>query len=83
MSGAERTVCAMTKQMQQNTPVPVLDEPCPRCDSTAVRAIVFGPLDFEVEATDLSGALALDEGPIFDCRECGFEWGLAVRDLLA
>ena len=83
MSAAARTVCAMTKQMQQNAPAEVLDEPCPRCDSTAVRAIVYGPLDFEVEAAVGPGALTLDDGPIFDCRECGFEWGLAVRELLA
>jgi len=74
----------MTKQMQHSAPHLVIDEPCPRCDSLAVRAIVYGPLDFEVEveADDVSGALALDEAPIFDCRECGFQWGAAVRDLL-
>ncbi len=83
MSEARRTVTAMTKQMQHSAPNLVVDEPCPRCDSLAVRAIVYGPLDFEVEASDISGALALDEAPIFDCRECGFEWGAAVRDLLS
>lgn len=83
MSVAGRTVTAMTKQMQHSAPHLVIDEPCPRCDSLAVRAIVYGPLDFEVEAGDASGALALDDAPIFDCRECGFQWGAAVRDLLS
>ena len=36
----------------------------------------------EVEA-DVSAAGLHDEGPIFDCRDCGFEWGEAVRDLLS
>ncbi|AWB96391.1 hypothetical protein DCE93_12650 [Agromyces badenianii] len=83
MSVARRTVTTMTKQMQHNAPHLVIDEPCPRCDSLAVRAIVYGPLDFEVEATVAPSAVALDDAPIFDCRECGFEWGAAVRDLLA
>ncbi|MFF2271785.1 hypothetical protein ACFVTX_05910 [Agromyces sp. NPDC058136] len=72
----------MTKQLQREAPVEALDEPCPRCGSGAVRAIVYGPLDLAVEA-DAIETLLLDEAPIFDCRDCGFEWGLAVRDLLA
>ncbi|WP_127794525.1 hypothetical protein [Agromyces sp. LHK192] len=62
----------------------VLDDPCPRCGSQTVRAIVYGPLDFEVEVSqgevDLGAFIA--DAPIFDCRDCGFEWGLAVRELL-
>ena len=23
------------------------------------------------------------EDPLFDCRECGFEWGELVRDLMS
>ncbi|GAA2035521.1 hypothetical protein GCM10009819_19990 [Agromyces tropicus] len=60
----------------------VLDEPCLRCGSTAVRAIVYGPLDLAVEADAAASGFAA-EAPIFDCRECGFEWGEAVRDLLS
>ncbi|UOE42935.1 hypothetical protein [Agromyces larvae] len=73
----------MTEQMQQNV-VPggtaVHDDPCPRCGSTGVRVILYGPLDLEVEA--VPGFAGVDDAPIFDCRECGFEWGLAVRELL-
>ena len=29
-----------------------------------------------------AGALPADE-PLFDCRECGFEWGELVRDLMS
>ncbi|WP_350348838.1 hypothetical protein ABIQ69_02565 [Agromyces sp. G08B096] len=71
----------MTDQMQLNVAHQVLDDPCPRCGSLTVRAIVYGPLDFAVEAEPLD-AVSVDDAPIFDCRDCGFEWGLAVRDLL-
>jgi hypothetical protein len=85
----------MTEQMQMNrehrVPNTVLDDPCPRCGSATVRVILYGPLDFEVEAVDTGDLGASDLGtadifsdaPIFDCSDCNFEWGLAVRDLLA
>ncbi|QAY72966.1 hypothetical protein ET445_06020 [Agromyces protaetiae] len=50
-------------------------DPCPRCGSASVRAIVYGPLDFEVEASGDRDAFTIDDAPVFDCRECGFEWG--------
>jgi hypothetical protein len=85
MSVARRTVTAMTNPLQPTLEPHVLDEPCLRCGSTAVRAIVYGPLDIEVEVevTDAAGTRSLDDAPIFDCRDCGFEWGEAVRDLLS
>lgn len=64
----------------------LVEERCPRCDSREVRAIVYGPLDLEIEApADAAAGLDpfADDSPIFDCRECGFEWGFAVRELLA
>lgn len=77
---------AMAEQMQLNRDMAnhsVLEDPCPRCGSATIRAIVYGPLDFEVEVAGAADALdVFDEAPIFDCRDCGFEWGLAVRDLL-
>lgn len=82
MSEGRRTLTAMTNQLQTEAPREVLDEPCPRCGSAAVRAIVYGPLDLAVEAEAVDPFLT-DDAPIFDCRDCGFEWGLAVRDLLA
>jgi predicted RNA-binding Zn-ribbon protein involved in translation (DUF1610 family) len=83
MSEAPRTVNAMTDTQLHPAPH-ALDDPCPRCGSATVRAIVYGPLDFEVETIDAAEAFsAFDDAPIFDCRDCGFEWGLAVRDLLA
>jgi len=61
-----------------------LEDPCPRCGGVTVRVIVYGPLDFEVDAVEADERVgAFDDAPIFDCSECGFEWGLAVRDLLA
>lgn len=85
MSAAARTVRGMVQQMQPNVAPRVLDDPCPRCGSADVRAIVYGPLDFEVEvaASESTSFGDADDAPIFDCRECGFEWGFAVRDLLA
>ncbi|MGR2752778.1 hypothetical protein [Agromyces arachidis] len=71
----------MTNQTHPTLEPNVLDEPCLRCGSAAVRVIVYGPLDFEVEATE--AARAADAAPIFDCRDCGFEWGESVRDLMA
>ncbi|WP_430647491.1 hypothetical protein [Agromyces sp. GXS1127] len=72
----------MTNQPLPTLEPDVLDEPCLRCGSAAVRVIVYGPLDLEVEA-DAAAAAFSAETPIFDCRDCGFEWGEAVRDLLA
>ncbi|MGX5696833.1 hypothetical protein ACWKWP_11595 [Agromyces soli] len=63
----------------------LVEEHCPRCDSHEVRAIVYGPLDLEIEAAaDAAAGLDpfADDTPIFDCRDCGFEWGFAVRELL-
>lgn len=81
MSAASPTVMAMTNPTQPTLEPQVLDEPCLRCGSAAVRVIVYGPLDLEVEADATSAGLHAD-APIFDCRDCGFEWGEAVRDLL-
>ncbi|WP_022888643.1 hypothetical protein [Agromyces italicus] len=71
----------MTNLAQTESSIAVLDEPCPRCGSGSVRVIVYGPLDLAVEAESVDLLLS-DDSPIFDCRECGFEWGLAVRELL-
>ncbi|BDZ55286.1 hypothetical protein GCM10025870_23590 [Agromyces marinus] len=79
---AARTVMAMTNQPLPTLEPDVLDEPCLRCGSAAVRVIVYGPLDLEVEASAAAAGLS-GEAPIFDCRDCGFEWGEAIRDLLA
>lgn len=77
----------MTNQVQITIEQNVLDEPCPRCGSTAVRAVVFATSsdDFVVdfEATNAGAAPALVDDPLFDCRECGFEWGELVRDLMS
>ena len=72
----------MTNRTYPTLEPDVLDEPCLRCGSAAVRVIVYGPLDLEVEV-DLAAVGLHAEAPIFDCRDCGFEWGEAVRDLLA
>ncbi len=82
MSAVARTVMAMTNQPLPTLEPDVLDEPCLRCGSAAVRVIVYGPLDLEVEV-DATAAHLSAEAPIFDCRDCGFEWGEAVRDLLS
>jgi len=76
----------MRNQVQITVEQNVLDEPCPRCGSTAVRAVVFtsNSVEFVVdsEATDAAVDAALID-PLFDCRECGFEWGELVRDLMS
>lgn len=72
----------MTNQTHPTLEPDVLDEPCLRCGSAAVRVIVYGPLDFEVEATG-TVPVGTYADPIFDCRDCGFEWGESIRDLLA
>ena len=86
MSGARRTVAAMTNQVQIASEHDVLDEPCPRCGSTAVQAVVYTAwveVSPESGATDAAiGPVPVDE-PLFDCRECGFEWGELVRDLMS
>ena len=77
----------MTNQVQITVEQNVLDEPCPRCGSTAVRAVVFAPSAVETmvdsEATDAGAAPAHVDDPLFDFRECGFEWGELVRDLMS
>ena len=87
MSRAPRTVAAMTNQVQITVEQNVLDEPCPRCGSTAVRAVVFAPSSVEITldsgSTDAAVSPALVDDPLFDCRECGFEWGELVRDLMS
>ena len=81
MSDAGRTVGGMTKQVQQILEYDVLDEPCPRCASTSVRVVAGFT---SMSAADASGGDALaHEDPLFDCRECGFEWGELVRDLMS
>jgi predicted RNA-binding Zn-ribbon protein involved in translation (DUF1610 family) len=62
------------------------DEPCPRCGSTAVRAVVYAnsvDVFVEPDATDAAAGALPNEDPLFDCRECGFEWGELVRDLMS
>lgn len=84
ISTAGRTVGAMTNQVQITVDHDVLDEPCPRCGSTAVRAVIFtGPVEIVIEATDATADPFAGEDPLFDCRECGFEWGELVRDLMS
>ena len=76
----------MTNQVQTSVAHDVLDEPCPRCGSTAVRVVVMTPsfeVLTEVEATDAAAAAFAHDDPLFDCRECGFEWGELVRDLMS
>jgi len=85
MPASERTVSAMTNQVQITVEHDVLDEPCPRCGSTAVRVVVHSTW-VEVTAdsalTDAAGGAVPVDDPLFDCRECGFEWGELVRDLM-
>jgi predicted RNA-binding Zn-ribbon protein involved in translation (DUF1610 family) len=74
----------MTNQLQTTVEHDVLDEPCPRCGSTAVRAVVTAlwvesPVD---PVTDAAADAFLVDDPLFDCRECGFEWGELVGDLM-
>jgi hypothetical protein len=87
MSRARRTVAAMTNQVHITVEQNVLDEPCPRCGSTAVRAVVFTADSVELVvdsgATEAAASPALVDDPLFDCRECGFEWGELVRDLMS
>ena len=87
MSRAPRTVAAMTNQVQITVEQSVLDEPCPRCGSTAVRAVVFASNSVELVvdsgSTDAAASPAVVDDPLFDCRECGFEWGELVRDLMS
>lgn len=74
----------MMNQVQTTTGHDVLDEPCPRCESTSVRVVAYTAwveLDADTTADAAAGALPVDE-PLFDCRECGFEWGELVRDLM-
>lgn len=74
VSEGRRNVCAMSPSVDVRPPVTeraALDEPCPRCEGARVRVIVLG--------------LAADDeevAPLFECRECGFEWGEAIRELM-
>ena len=83
LSAGARTVGRMTNQVQITLEHDVLGEPCPRCGSTAVRAVVYATsVEVLNESTDApSDAFDADE-PLFDCRECGFEWGELIRDLM-
>jgi predicted RNA-binding Zn-ribbon protein involved in translation (DUF1610 family) len=76
----------MTNQVQTSVAHDVLDEPCPRCGSTTVRLVVVAP-SFpsvaDIESTDAAPDAFAHEDPLFDCRECGFEWGELVRDLMS
>ena len=87
MSAVRRTVAAMTNQVQITLEHDVLDEPCPRCGSTAVRVVVYATshdveVEVALEATDAAAAALPVSDPLFDCLECGFEWGELVRDLM-
>jgi hypothetical protein len=82
MSAARRTVGAMRNQLQTSVAHDVLDEPCPRCGSTTVRVVVTSSLNavVEIDSTDAAAGAFAHEDPLFDCRECGFEWGGHVSD---
>ena len=83
MSAARRTVGAMRNQLQTSVAHDVLDEPCPRCGSTTVRAVVYASSILAAgEPTDAAADPFDVDGPLFDCRECGFEWGELIRDLM-
>lgn len=72
-----------TNQVQITIEHDVLDEPCPRCGSTAVRAVVYASSMRAVLGSTDAAADPFDvDGPLFDCRECGFEWGELIRDLM-
>lgn len=81
MSEAARTVAAMTNHVQQTLEVEILDDPCPRCGSDAVR--VVASLSVAVIEADAAADGRIDDDPLFDCRECGFEWGELIRDLMS
>ena len=85
MMAVARTVGRMRNQVQITVEHDVLDEPCPRCGSTAVRAVVYAAaveMVLRSEATDAAAHTFPADEPLFDCRECGFEWGELVRDLM-
>lgn len=83
MSAAARTVGAMMNQAQITVEHDVLDEPCPRCGSTTVRTVINATaVEFELEAMDAAADPFAAESPLFDCRDCGFEWGELIRDLM-
>ncbi|WP_448006082.1 hypothetical protein [Agromyces bauzanensis] len=72
-----------TNQVQTTVEHDVLDEPCPRCGSTTVRAVVYTTsITVAIDSTDASSDPFDADGPLFDCRECGFEWGELIRDLM-
>ena len=78
MSEAAPTVGTMTKHVQQTLEVNVLDEPCPRCGSDAVRVVA----SLSLSVIDTDAAAGVTDEPLFDCRECGFEWGELIADLM-
>ena len=41
----------------------LVEERCPRCDSREVRAIVYGPLDLEIEAAADAASISRSRGP--------------------
>ncbi|WP_188743892.1 hypothetical protein [Agromyces bauzanensis] len=72
-----------TNQVQTTVEQNVLDEPCPRCGSTAVRAVVYtSSTRAAIDSMDDATVFFEAEDPLFDCRECGFEWGELIRDLM-
>ncbi|WP_169053956.1 hypothetical protein [Agromyces sp. H66] len=72
-----------TNQVQITVGHDVLDEPCPRCGSVAVRAVIHSTsMQVEIDQTDAAADSFDVDGPLFDCRECGFEWGELIRDLM-
>lgn len=72
-----------TNQVQTAVEQDVLDEPCPRCGSGAVRAVVFASsVEVVIETRDAAADPFAAQEPLFDCRECGFEWGELIRDLM-
>jgi predicted RNA-binding Zn-ribbon protein involved in translation (DUF1610 family) len=87
MSAVERTVGAMRNQLEPQAPYDrhVLDEPCPRCGSAAVRLVVTALwVEPEIDSsTDATAEPFPVDDPLFDCRECGFEWGELVRGLMS
>ena len=55
-----------TNQVQITVEHDVLDEPCPRCGSTAVRAVVYSSsMHIAIEPTDAAADPFDVDGPLF------------------